>query len=450
MTNLATKTVIVIGGGICGLTAAYRLRQRGFDTVLLERAERVGGRTITDVEDGWVNDLGGSLLATSYVEALRLSEELGLKPKHEAFGGCMEIYVKGVFHRIAMDNPLLSVLKAPYLSWGSKLSLLKFLPTLLRHWNRINLYNLSEMADLDSESAEDFCRRTVTGEAYDLLLNPLTRAMFGHDCNEISIVELLWMIKTYATCSAVAFEGGMKTFTEALARDTRVLVRHDVLRVDETDTGVVVSANTPQGEVKLSADYCAIASDGKDMQRIHGHALTARQNHFLTELCYNPLSMVFFKLKKRPDEEGFIVEIPRSEDPEIAAFAWYHLWGRTKAPADKGALIFLGMNEWQFRMAGRPIEERIADARRRTRKYYPWIDELEESATVTPWPRGTTVGRVGNYRRLRDFVADINAKSRVQYGGDYMAQSSIGTAAATGNDLAARMMSVAGYNWPGK
>ena len=67
------KKVIVIGSGLCGLTAAYRLKKQGFDPVVLERAERFGGRTITDVENGWVNDLGGSLLATTYVEALALA-----------------------------------------------------------------------------------------------------------------------------------------------------------------------------------------------------------------------------------------------------------------------------------------------------------------------------------------------------------------------------------------
>jgi hypothetical protein len=33
---------------------------------VLDRAERLGGRTITYEANGWVNDLGGSLLATSY------------------------------------------------------------------------------------------------------------------------------------------------------------------------------------------------------------------------------------------------------------------------------------------------------------------------------------------------------------------------------------------------
>ena len=91
-------------------------------------------------------------------------------------------------------------------------------------------------------------------------------------------------------------------------------------------------------------------------------------------------------------------------------------------------------------MQKRPIEERMADARRRTFKYYPYLALLEESAEVTPWSRGTTVGRVGNYPRLRDFVADIKPRSRVQHGDDYMRQSSIGTAAATGEDLARRVV----------
>lgn len=433
------KKIIIVGTGICGLTAAYRLRQQGFDTVLLERAERFGGRTKTDYHDGWVDDLGGSLLATTYVDALRLAEEVGLKPKFEDFGGAMQIYVDGVFYDLDMGNPVKAVMNMPFMSWGSKLSLIRFVPTLLKYWNRINLYNLSGLADLDTESAESYCLKRVTPEAYDRLLNPLTRAMFGHDCNEISIVELLWMIKTYGTAGAVGFQGGMNTFTSALAKGQTILTGHEVQRVEETADGVVVTARTSQGEVKLDADYCAIAADGKDMQRIYGHALTARQNHFLDHLDYNPLSMVFFKFDIRPQGVGAIVEIPRSEDPDLAALAWYDLWGQTKAPAGQSALIVLGMNSWQYRMYEKPVEERIADARRYVEKYYPHLVPHIVSAGVTPWPRGTTVGRVGNYRRLRDFVADIKPQSRVQYGGDYFAQSSIGTAAATGEDLARRM-----------
>lgn len=84
---------------------------------------------------------------------------------------------------------------------------MRLAPTLLRYWTRLNLHDLSGAADLDNESAEAFALRTVTREAYERLLDPLTRAMYGHNCNEISAVELLWVIKTFANCSAFAFRG---------------------------------------------------------------------------------------------------------------------------------------------------------------------------------------------------------------------------------------------------
>ncbi len=54
----ATKRVVVIGGGITGLTAAYRLRQvaqaRGLplEVILLEASERLGGTIATHYRGG--------------------------------------------------------------------------------------------------------------------------------------------------------------------------------------------------------------------------------------------------------------------------------------------------------------------------------------------------------------------------------------------------------------
>ena len=37
--------VIVVGGGLAGITAARDLKQRGFNTVVLEASDRLGGRS---------------------------------------------------------------------------------------------------------------------------------------------------------------------------------------------------------------------------------------------------------------------------------------------------------------------------------------------------------------------------------------------------------------------
>ena len=58
--NPNDKTVIVIGGGISGLAAAKKLKERGFNVIVLEAQEKVGGRMRTDRSLGVAFDEGAS------------------------------------------------------------------------------------------------------------------------------------------------------------------------------------------------------------------------------------------------------------------------------------------------------------------------------------------------------------------------------------------------------
>ena len=44
--------VVIVGGGLAGLTAARDLQQRGLRTVVLEASNRLGGRTYTIEDEG--------------------------------------------------------------------------------------------------------------------------------------------------------------------------------------------------------------------------------------------------------------------------------------------------------------------------------------------------------------------------------------------------------------
>ena len=63
--------VIIIGGGLAGLTAGRTLHEKGISFQLLEATDRVGGRVKTDVENGFRFDRGFQVLLTAYPEAKR-------------------------------------------------------------------------------------------------------------------------------------------------------------------------------------------------------------------------------------------------------------------------------------------------------------------------------------------------------------------------------------------
>ncbi|HEV8694254.1 MAG TPA: FAD-dependent oxidoreductase [Lysobacter sp.] len=80
-TSAAGEEVIIVGAGIAGLTAAWRLRQAGVRVRLFEAQGRVGGRMLSlrnHFTDGQVIELGGELIDTGHTLIRTLAAELGL------------------------------------------------------------------------------------------------------------------------------------------------------------------------------------------------------------------------------------------------------------------------------------------------------------------------------------------------------------------------------------
>lgn len=78
MNDSARHPVVIIGGGIAGLAAAYELRVRGVPFLLFEASNRPGGVILTDRVDGFTIDAGPDALLTQKPAAIALCRELGL------------------------------------------------------------------------------------------------------------------------------------------------------------------------------------------------------------------------------------------------------------------------------------------------------------------------------------------------------------------------------------
>ncbi len=82
---LTGKRIVVVGGGIAGLSAAHaalsRAREKGqaVSVTLLERSPRFGGNVLTERVDGFLLDAGPDSWVVTKPQASALARELGLE-----------------------------------------------------------------------------------------------------------------------------------------------------------------------------------------------------------------------------------------------------------------------------------------------------------------------------------------------------------------------------------
>src|SRR5688572_3541781 len=177
--------VVVIGGGIAGLAAAYELSRRGLSFVVLEAAARPGGVIVSEEVDGFTIDGGPDALLIQKPGGIALCEDIGLGTRLVATKPPRLAYVQraGRLHAL----PAASVLGIP-----TRIG--PFLRTGLFTWaGKMRMgaeLFVSKRTDGADESIGAFIRRRFGGEATDYLAEPLLAGIHAGDVNRLSLHAL--------------------------------------------------------------------------------------------------------------------------------------------------------------------------------------------------------------------------------------------------------------------
>jgi monoamine oxidase len=194
LANAATApSIAVVGAGLAGLTATYRLKQAGFTAKLYEaRTDRVGGRCWSDTFPGsnLIYEHGGELIDQGHTELRQLSQELGLDEVNllasedngtepfQLFDGQFYSFtdatndLKGIWQQIHSDTSA-----AGY-------------PTL---WNS----NTQRGRELDAMSITDWINAYVPGgmsSKLGQLLDVAYNIEYGAECTQQSSLNMLYLL----------------------------------------------------------------------------------------------------------------------------------------------------------------------------------------------------------------------------------------------------------------
>jgi len=180
-----TSDVVIVGGGIAGLSAAYELQRRGVGVRLLEASDRLGGVIRTDRFDGWVVDGGPDSLLVQKPAAVTLCRELGLGDRLVSTLTPRTAYVLrgGRLHPIPEGSFLGFPVRARALAASSLFSI----GGKLRMACEVVIPRSEHDED---ESIAAFVRRRFGEEAVDYLAEPLLAGIHAGDVDRLSVRAL--------------------------------------------------------------------------------------------------------------------------------------------------------------------------------------------------------------------------------------------------------------------
>jgi protoporphyrinogen/coproporphyrinogen III oxidase len=175
--------IVIIGGGITGLAAAYELAVEGIPFVLLEEANRVGGLILTEHVGGCTIDSGADSMLVQKPAAIRLCEELGLSgslvpstPPRTAY-----IHARGALHPL----PTPSVFGIPMTAAG--VDAFELLSPDARAFLRKAIAEPHDVDSAGDESVASFFRRHFGPETVDLIAAPLLGGIHAGDVEQLSM-----------------------------------------------------------------------------------------------------------------------------------------------------------------------------------------------------------------------------------------------------------------------
>ena len=442
---LPAERAIVVGAGIAGMTAAYRLRQRGFEVTVLEAADYIGGKMSSFDVNGFTLNRGATILPTSYTEIKGLITELDLMDRISPFQAVMAVPREGRVHRLRVPGlgSVLDGVSTGLLSARSKLKLRNLAVDGLRVRDSLSYSDVAKLSTVDTETIGEYARRRLNQEILEYVIDPFARGLYMTNADPLSVAEVFFSTTKVLGSGFLRYPGGIDFLNQALAERVRdVRLGAAVTSVEADDAGVTVSWEQQGKEHTERVAGCVVAAPGYVLPSICPQ-LDSRIREILDhELYYVSCIVMHHALRTRPDETATFMSLPRRECDEIGFINFAHQSSTGAVPDGKGLVTSYWMDEWSKAHAGQSDEELLEKALPTVDRLIPGLADRVEFNQIVRWDKGWVRTNAGTYKTMAELTRRLDPSSRIQLAGDYLTIPGTNGSSASG-DRAARGLSIA-------
>jgi len=263
--------IAIIGAGLTGLVAGYRLSQKGHSVTIFEKGNDIGG-----LVGGF--KIGDTSLEKAYHHIfstdnyiIDLSKELGVFDKLTWHEEKTAIHSNGEIYPFmgAMD-----LLKFKPLDFVSKVRL-GLVKVWLQHDNNWHKY--------ENVLAYQWMKKWCGEQGYKIIWEPLLRGKFHNKYKEVSMAWLWARIHTRGNSSKLGyFEGGFRIIADELAKRVNgKIILNKEITVDELKDFDKILYTGPSKEVDYLGAICVVFTSKQSLSKYYWHNINDTRSPFV-------------------------------------------------------------------------------------------------------------------------------------------------------------------------
>jgi monoamine oxidase len=439
------SSIAIVGGGVAGLTVAYRLQQHGAKPVLFEASNRWGGRMFTRYHfyKGMFCELGGELVDTNHKDLQNLLAEFGIKTQKLAGEneGQDLYFFKGVFHT---PKDIID----PQTHSGAFVPIAKQIAADAKGLKENGKWT-AHARELDNKSLKDYLekfRRKTEDWAIDIL-DVAYVGEYGLETEDQSSLNLVYVIGTDLnkpfqifgeSDEAWRIEGGssrlINALVAALKNKIEMKLGYALTELDQKNNQIVMSFDAPGSAQQATFDAVILALPFTCLRNVKGLdrlQLSPEKLKCIRELGMGQNAKIMVGTTSRVwRTSASDLRVP-SNGSVCSDLAFQDFWETSRAqPGEAGILTnFLG-----GKAALNDRKSALDAFRAGLAKMSPKMAESLDPAAVTsffwsryPYTLGSYAStKVGQYTTMLDVAGEPALDGRLQFAGEHTSKNFTG------------------------